>query len=126
MVKTTKPDHRRWLTEILPRHERLATAVSSLLENMLKKRSVEYLSIAARTKSLGGALEKIDRKDYSKPADQLTDLTGVRVITFLEQQVGTISNVIRELFDIDEENSLDRSEVLGDDKVGYRSTHFVC
>ncbi len=119
-------DHRKWLSETLPKHERLTVAVRHLIENMLKERSIEYLSVGSRVKDLDGAIDKISRKQYSDPYEQLTDLSGIRIITFLEQQVTAISKIIRELFDIDDANSLDRTEVLGDDKVGYRSTHFVC
>src|ERR1700722_6249898 len=119
-------DYREWLVEVLPKHERLSAAVSSLVENMLKKKSIEYLNVTHRTKSLSGAVEKIQRKEYDSPQTQLTDLSGVRIITYLEEQVGEISKIIKSLFEIDVKNSLDRSEFLGDDKVGYRSTHFVC
>jgi GTP pyrophosphokinase len=101
-------------------------AVKSLLENMLKKQEVEYLSVTGRVKTRDGAIEKINRKAYPFPQEQLTDLSGIRVITYLEQQVGQISTAIRGLFEVDDRNSLDRTQVLGDDKVGYRSTHFVC
>jgi putative GTP pyrophosphokinase len=119
-------DHRRWLTETLPQLESLAARVRSLLENRLKKNGIEYLSISHRVKNIDDALEKIDRKEYRDPPQQLTDLFGIRVITYLEEQVNQISAVIKELFDVDKANSLDRREMLGDDKVGYRSTHFVC
>jgi ppGpp synthetase/RelA/SpoT-type nucleotidyltranferase len=126
MAERAKTDYRKWLVEILPKHERLAVAVRPLLENMLKKKNIEYLSVGSRVKNLDGALEKIGRKQYSDPSEQLTDLSGIRVITYLEQQVEAISKVVRDLFDVDELNSLDRAEILGGDKVGYRSTHFVC
>jgi ppGpp synthetase/RelA/SpoT-type nucleotidyltranferase len=119
-------DYKRWLTQTLPHHERLAAGVKSLLENMLKKNKIEYLSVVGRVKNIEEAIEKIDRKKYQDPKSQLTDLSGIRVITYLEDHVGQISAVIKELFEIDKLNSLDRTEVLGDDKVGYRSTHFVC
>jgi ppGpp synthetase/RelA/SpoT-type nucleotidyltranferase len=82
--------------------------------------------ISGRTKDLPSAEEKIRRKKYTQPSRQLTDLSGIRVITFLETQVNAISNLIRTTFEVDEENSLDRATDLGDDKMGYRSTHFVC
>lgn len=97
-----------------------------LLENRLKEKNIEYLSVGSRIKDFDGALEKINRKQYLDPNGQLTDLSGIRVITYLEQQVVSISRLVRDLFEVDEKNSLDRTEVLGDDKVGYRSTHFVC
>ena len=119
-------DHRQWLFQALPQHERLATGVKPLLEGMLKKKAIEYLSVSSRIKDLDEALNKIDRKKYQDPENQLTDLSGIRVITYLEEHVGQISAVIEELFEVDKLNSLDRTEILCDDKVGYRSTHFVC
>jgi putative GTP pyrophosphokinase len=119
-------DHSHWLNDTLPKHELLATAAKMLLENMLKKQRVEHLSVTSRVKTFDGAVEKIGRKGYNKPEEQLTDLSGIRIVTYLEEQVDQISQIIRDLFEIDEKNSLDRSEILGDDKVGYRSTHFVC
>jgi putative GTP pyrophosphokinase len=125
--KTELPNsHENWLIEEFPNYERLGGAVRSLLENILKKRQIEFLAISHRAKTLSGALEKIRRKDYNNPRVQLTDLSGIRVITYLEEQVDEISKTVRYLFEVDEENSRDRSEILGDDKVGYRSTHFVC
>jgi putative GTP pyrophosphokinase len=70
--------------------------------------------------------EKINRKSYANPDAQLTDLSGVRIITFFDNQVQEISRIISEMFEVDEGNSMDRSQILGNDKVGYRSVHFVC
>src|SRR5258708_19460409 len=125
MADGSAREHRKWLSGILPRHDRLSVAVKYLLENMLKERRIEYLSISSRVKSLSGGLEKISRKQYSDPQEQLTDLSGIRVITFLEQHVVTISKAVRNLFEIDEANSLDRSETLCDDRILYRSKHFL-
>jgi putative GTP pyrophosphokinase len=119
-------DQKKWLIETLPQHERLSAAVKSLLENMLKKKKIEYLGVTARVKTADGVIEKIRRKEYNDPEGQLTDISGIRVITYLEEQVSQISKLIKELFEVDNQNSRDRAEVLGDDKVGYRSTHFVC
>jgi putative GTP pyrophosphokinase len=122
----TAEDAKTWLEGILVRHGRLTSAVSGLLENILNRNSIEYLSITGRTKDLLSAEEKIRRKKYTQPKSQLTDLSGIRVITFLETQVNAISNLIRTTFEVDEKNSLDRASDLGEDKIGYRSTHFVC
>ncbi|MGA0595827.1 GTP pyrophosphokinase [Enterovirga sp. CN4-39] len=118
--------HEGWLNEILPAHDRLRTVVSSLVESSLRERGIEFLSVSGRAKDLSSALEKIGRKSYKQPQKQLTDLSGVRVITYFESQARLVADVIRELFDIDEKNSLDRSSILGSDRIGYRSAHFVC
>ena len=143
MTKTTKPEpskretnepivvqrrtaNEAWLGSVLSAHARLTHTVVSLTQNMLTARKIEFLSIDGRTKTLQGALEKIERKQYRNPTDQLTDISGIRIVTFLESQVENVAKVIRELFEVDERNSLDRSKILGSDKIGYRSTHFVC
>jgi putative GTP pyrophosphokinase len=119
-------EHEAWLRTLLPKHGRLVPAVKSLLENMLQRDQIEYLSISGRVKKLESALEKIRRKQYAAPQQQITDLSGIRVITFLEGQVERIGAVIRDLFEVDKPNSLDRAAILGRDRIGYRSTHFVC
>jgi len=93
---------------------------------MLQKEKIEYLNVTCRVKQFDEAVRKIGRKQYEDPAKQLTDLSGIRIVTFLESQVTAISKLIRDLFDVDNENSLDRADILGLDRLGYRSTHFVC
>jgi putative GTP pyrophosphokinase len=115
-----------WLEESLPQYERLANVGVSLLTSMLKKKGIEYLSIEGRPKSFASATEKAKRKGYSKPKEQMTDLAGIRVVTFLEEQVRQVVSVIEELFEVDRANSMNRAESLGHDRMGYRSTHFVC
>jgi putative GTP pyrophosphokinase len=119
-------DDQTWLTAAIPLHGRLSAAVASLIENILRKNGMEYLNVTARTKDIEGALEKIRRKEYDNPKEQLTDLSGIRVVTYLEEHATRIASIVKELFEVDEANSHDRSADLGEDKMGYRSTHFVC
>lgn len=119
-------DANTWLTSVVPKHERLTAEVVRMMENMLKNARIDYLGITGRTKSIDSASEKISRKQYRSPSQQLTDLSGIRVITFFESQVEGISNLVQNAFEIDQENSLDKSSLLGIDRLGYRSVHFVC
>jgi putative GTP pyrophosphokinase len=115
-----------WIEDALVQHRQLTPAVVVLLKNVLSRSSIEYLSVTGRTKEIASTEAKIRLKKYTRPETQLTDLSGIRVITFLETQVKAISDLIRATFDVDEKNSLDRASHLGDDRIGYRSTHFVC
>jgi ppGpp synthetase/RelA/SpoT-type nucleotidyltranferase len=119
-------DNREWLREVLPLHGRLTEVVTTLLQNVLSERSIDFLSVTSRTKDFSSALDKIERKKYRFPGRQMTDLSGIRVVTYLESQVEHVSDAIHSLFEIDEKNSLNRPQVLGSDKIGYRSAHFVC
>jgi putative GTP pyrophosphokinase len=117
---------RTWLRQALPMHQRLSAIVAAIVENSLRSESIDHLSVTHRTKTESGALEKISRKDYDEPGRQLTDLSGIRIITYLEEHITQVSDLISRLFEIDADNSQDRSKMLGYDRVGYRSTHFVC
>ncbi len=119
-------DVHAWIDTELPKHRRLTPVVQSLLENILRSRSIAFLTVNGRPKDKQSALEKFQRKSYNDPKSQMTDLTGIRVITFLDSQVRQICEVVREVFEIDDKNSLDKSAILGNDKIGYRSVHFVC
>lgn len=111
---------------MVPKHNRLTSAIEPLLKSLLATKGIDFLNVQGRTKSEKSILEKCDRKNYSDPAKQLTDISGIRIITFLESQVKEIVDLVRSNFDIDEENSLDRDEILGSDRMGYRSSHFIC
>ncbi|WP_169816623.1 GTP pyrophosphokinase [Rhodovibrio salinarum] len=115
-----------WLTNLLAKHNNLTGEAKSIIRNALDQKGVEYIEVDGRTKTLNSATEKIKRKGYSSPEKQLTDLTGIRIVTFFEFQIDQISQTIKEYFEVDEYNSLDRTDMLGDDRVGYRSVHFVC
>jgi ppGpp synthetase/RelA/SpoT-type nucleotidyltranferase len=121
-----KSDVQTWLAQVRPKHERLTTAIVALFRSLLKTQGIDFLSVEGRTKDETSIIEKCDRKSYNNPQEQLTDISGIRIVTFLEIQVAQITSLVRSNFDVDEKNSLDRSEILGSDRIGYRSSHFVC
>ena len=51
---------------------------------MLQKEKIEYLNVTYRVKKSEEALKKIEKKQYANPELQLTDLSGIRIVTFLE------------------------------------------
>jgi putative GTP pyrophosphokinase len=126
MPNQSENDMRPWLRQVLPLHGRLSAVVAAIVESSLKNNGIEHLNVTHRTKSEESAIEKIQRKNYVDPTRQLTDLSGTRIITYLEENVTQIGELIKRLFEIDPENSHDRSTILGPDRLGYRSTHFVC
>jgi putative GTP pyrophosphokinase len=115
-----------WYNKCRPKFEGLANVVASILSSLLDTFNIEYLAITQRTKNTIDILEKSRRKGYKNPKIELTDFAGIRIVTYFESQVDQISNIIRKTFIIDEDNSMDKSKLLGIDKIGYRSVHFVC
>lgn len=115
-----------WLQVAIPKHSALTNAVALMIRGFLDRKKIDYLSVEGRTKTAAGIREKIERKAYSDPKSQLTDISGIRVITFFKSQVDEVCKVIEAEFNVDTKNSLDKSSLLGVDRLGYRSVHYVC
>ena len=83
--------------------------------------------VQSRTKALSSFAEKIARKagNYMTKGTMPTDLCGARIITETQSEVDKISEAIRSLFTIEEENSLDVRTRLQASEFGYLSLHFV-
>lgn len=124
--KNDVSEHENWLDKIRPHHERLTESVVTIIENLLKSKSVDYLSVSGRTKEKKSALEKIVRKKYKEPSKEMTDLSGIRIIVFIESDIKKVSKIIENAFNIDKENSSNQDKKLSVDRIGYRSVHFVC
>jgi len=112
--------------ELRPIYKKLAENIAQLIEEVLEINKVNYHIVSYRAKTIDSFSNKVSKPKYDDPLNQLTDLAGIRVIGYVEDDVKLISKLIQELFDIDLENSLDKSQELGVDKVGYKSVHFIC
>lgn len=116
----------KWLNEALIKHRNLTDSVCTITENLLYSNNIEYLAVTGRTKDKKSALEKIKRKSYTNPSKQMTDLSGIRVIVYIESDVIKVSKIIENSFRVDSINSLNQDEILATDQNGYRSVHYVC
>lgn len=88
---------------------------------------VNYHHIYSRVKEKNSLEKKIDTKagKYSI-IDDITDVVGCRIISYFEDDVEKIVTIIRNEFDIDEKNSINKKAILESDKFGYLSHHLVC
>ena len=100
----------------------LHALISSLIEDC----KIRLHSIQPRTKSSESLRNKISRFDkrYST-LNEITDLTGIRIITHYEDDIAKISNMIQQEFAVDFENSTDKKAALAPDRFGYISFHYV-
>ncbi|HCA5745022.1 TPA: GTP pyrophosphokinase [Citrobacter freundii] len=119
-------DLNEWIDSSLPKFKLLGKHIAFIIENLLQQNKIDYLSVSYRTKTKEGILEKVSRKNYKKPTKELTDISGVRVILYLESDIAKVSDIIKSTFNIDESNSMSNESRLSSDKIGYRSVHYVC
>ncbi len=112
--------------EFIRQHEvykQLANTVQEILKEKLKIENLKTAYVLSRVKDRGSFLEKIHRKGYSDPFQQMNDIVGVRVVCLYTEDIEKIAKLIRGHFNILEEDSKDKD--LGTDKMGYHDLSFV-
>jgi ppGpp synthetase/RelA/SpoT-type nucleotidyltranferase len=97
-----------------------------LLLTILKQRNIHIHEITFRVKARRSATEKVQNSPEKYTAFRdLTDLLGVRVITYFPDQVDQVAKIITREFDIDEDRSVDKRIFLDPDRFGYLSLHYI-
>ncbi|QNR19971.1 hypothetical protein HNY42_03085 [Exiguobacterium sp. Helios] len=114
-----------WYDKEFKIFEILAIKITNLIKEIIEHKGIKYHSVTYRIKDKDSLLNKIKNKNYKDPKSQIHDYIGIRIVTFVKSDVDKVCKEIEELFEIDIENSSNKSEELGEDKVGYRSIHYV-
>lgn len=124
----SKDDHGLWYDDNIDPYKGLAEIIAVTLKNSLISQKISFVDVPFRHKTKKSFLKKIkdklSEKDYSP--ESITDLAGIRVITLIEADVQKVCDLITSMFNVHQANSVNKSEKLGEEKVGYRSVHFVC
>jgi putative GTP pyrophosphokinase len=96
-----------------------------ILRELLEVDNISMHHITTRTKDRDSLSKKIDTKE-NKYSDitEITDICGIRIITYLDSDVDKVANIIEKEFSIDAANSIDK-RALKADQFGYRSLHYV-
>ncbi|OCH01409.1 GTP pyrophosphokinase family protein [Aliivibrio fischeri] len=114
-----------WYIKTRPTYKRLSAKIEALLSEVFEMENISYHIITSRTKTIESVRGKISKDKYDNPKEQIQDFAGIRIITYVEDEVAKISELIEKTFDIDHENSGNKSDDLGLDKVGYKSVHYI-
>jgi len=104
-------------------YSRLAENLKQALTSFLEENEIAYHSISYRIKEFNSYYEKIDRKNYNNPSEEIEDFCGLRIICFYPEDLEKIGNIINKEFLVKE--SIDKSSKLEPDRFGYRSNHYI-
>lgn len=109
-----------------------ASVIKRIVEEALLRRGIKVSSVEAREKdpeSFGRkAAQPSDsnptKPKYDSPMQQITDLTGVRIITFFPNTLELVGELLAEEFDVIEKT--DKTAMLhAEERFGYSSVHYL-
>ena len=125
-LRQTHREFREWYASNLPFCKALADTAHDYLEERLTDAGIPVHAVFARSKDPLTLMEKVRRKGYVSPREEVTDLVGARVIVQYLDEVEPAASLVRHaLVDIDEAHSIDKGKTLATREFGYRSIHIV-
>ena len=130
MAKELDPHAQELLAQYrshLPVYTQMAEVIPERLKEFFAEAGFIVAAVEHRVKteeSLAGKLELKGEK--YKDIFAITDIVGIRVITFYIDDVDKVAAILERLFDIDWENSIDKRKAHEIDSFGYLSLHYIC
>ena len=108
-------------------YESMTTRLRALITDLAHDAGIDVIQVEGRAKTVDSFVEKIGRKGkkYVNPFTDMTDLVGLRIITYYREDVALIGEILKGEFKVDEKNSVDKIAGLAADRFGYLSVHYI-
>ncbi|MBZ4683459.1 MAG: pyrophosphokinae [Fusobacteriaceae bacterium] len=109
-------------------YEKFANFLKERLNYLFLINNFTPAKFETRVKSIKSFIKKVEKKypKYKDPFHDVTDIIGLRVITYYNTEIDDVVKILKDNFEIDYENSSDKENLLEYDKMGYISVHYVC
>lgn len=107
-----------------PLYNEFTNTMQQLIDTRLSEKEVRVHLIISRVKTEASLTNKITRKRYTDIA-QITDLCGIRIITYFAEDVDRVAAVLRASLLIDPAASVDKRRQLAPTQFGYGAVHLV-
>ena len=108
---------------------RSTDAYVELVTALLDDAGINYLSVTGRPKSVASFAAKAHREAagrpvFTDPLTQITDVVGVRVITYLRRDVAAVAGLLHDALTVLDDRDMGR-ETASEGRFGYASRHLL-
>ncbi len=104
---------------------RLGQSMNSLVDTLLHTSGIKAYTVQHRVKDEGSLKDKIQLKNKYKTISDITDILGLRIITYYSSDTDLVEDIIKNEFAVDSENTIDKRKKDDPDRFGYMSLHYV-
>lgn len=105
--------------------QQFGESMNSLLNILLHNSKISIHSIHFRVKEESSLKEKIEKKNKYESISDITDIIGLRVITYYSSDTDKVEEIIKSEFSVDVKNTIDKRKTHEPDRFGYMSLHYV-
>lgn len=99
--------------------------IKRLITNLMKAENIMVHAIESRVKEAESLKKKIIAKDKYNTIDEITDIVGLRLITYFEDDVDKVANILKKEFILDAKNTVDKRVSENPEAFGYASLHYI-
>jgi len=115
----------KWYAQNRALYDALARKVETIVREIVQSNNINFHSISNRAKKISSYRKKASREEYKEPRSEIMDMAGIRIITYTDSEAKKVSEIVKKTFRIYPEHSVNKTEELGVDKVGYRGIHYI-
>lgn len=106
-------------------YHQFGDSMCSLLIRLINVSHISTHSIQHRVKDVKSLKAKVELKNKYNSLNEITDILGVRIITYYSNDIDEIEKIIKNSFVVDDENTIDKRKTYEPDRFGYMSLHYV-
>jgi len=119
-----KNDVVAWYDKNVSNYKVFCEKIETLIKEIVSIQGIDVHSITSRVKEKESLLKKCDKKGY-KDVSEITDVIGIRIVTFILEDVQKICTLLENEFVVDGINSGDKFNDLKVNETGYLSYHYT-